>query len=460
MSLSPLREAPSPPARFPDGHLRAFARDPLAFLTDAARLGPVTRLRFARQRACLVSDPQVVEDLLVTRQRDFIKARSVRVHRALLGNGLFTNEGESWLRQRRLAQPAFNRERVPAYAGIMTETAARVLDGWSDGETRDVHADMKRLTAVVAARALFGADVEGDGPDLAASLESVMRLHEERRGLARLVPERVPIPAHVRYRAAVRRLRTIVEGFIARRRAGDGHSEDLLSMLLLAHDDEGRGMDERQLRDEVLTLFVGAYDTPALALTWLIHLVSTHPAVAAGLEAEVDHALGGDPPGPDDVPYLRYVGMAVNEAMRVYPPAWMLAREAARDTSLGGYAVPAGTMVMVSQWVLHRDARFFERADAFVPERWSNGLEKRLPKYAYFPFGAGPRVCIGASLAMMQTVIVLAMILQRFRLQPLDEPVRPRPALTLRPDGGLRVRLLARRPAPSIAAAPAADVLA
>lgn len=457
--MKPLGEAPTPAGRFPDGHLRPFRRDPLSFLSGAARLGPVVRLRFATTPACLVSDPDLVEELLVRRQRDFIKARSIRAHRSLLGNGLFTNEGDAWRRQRRLAQPAFHRERIAAYAATMAESAARMLDSWRDGETRDVHEDMKRLTASVAARTLFGADVEREAPGLAASLEAVMRLHEERRGLARFLPESVPIPSHVRYRRAISRIEALVAAFIRRRRASAAGDHDLLSMLLAARDEDGSGMDDRQLRDEVLTLFVGAYDTPALALTWLIHLVAAHPHVAAGLEAEVEHALGGDAPGPDDVPYLRYVGMAVNEAMRVYPPAWMLAREAVRETSLGGYAIPAGTMVLVSQWVLHRDPRFFDRPEAFVPERWSNGLEKRLPRYAYFPFGAGPRVCIGASFAMMQTVLVFSMILQRFRLQAAGGAIRLRPALTLRPGDGVHVALSARRPAPSTPL-PAADVFA
>ena len=459
MDLTSLHAAPAPPARFPDGHLRAFARDPLSFLTAAARLGPVVRLRFARTPACLLSDPGLVEELLVVRQRDFIKARSIRAHRALLGDGLFTNEGDSWLRQRRLAQPAFHGERIARYAAAMAEAAGRMLDGWRDGETREVHGEMKRLTAAVAARTLFGGDVEREAPDLAASLEAVMQLHEGRRGLARFVPERVPLPRHVRYRRAIHRLEAIVSRFIRQRRARGTPGDDLLSMLLHARDEDGRVMDDRQLRDEVLTLFVGAYDTPALALTWLVHLVSRHPEVAAALEAEIEHALEGGTPEPGDIPYLRYVGMAVNEAMRVYPPAWMLAREAVRDTSLGGCAIPAGTMVLVSQWVLHRDPRWFERPEAFVPERWSNALEKRLPRYAFFPFGAGPRVCIGASFAMMQTVIVFTMILQRFRLGAVNEPVPLWPALTLRPRAGVHVSLSARRPPPSTPL-PAADVLA
>ena len=458
--MTPLRDAPSPPSRFPAGHLRPFARDPLSFLTAAAGLGPVVRLRFATTPACFVSAPHLIEEVLVTRQRDYVKARSIRAHRSLLGNGLFTNEGDSWLRQRRLAQPAFHPERIAACAGVMARAAAGMLDAWRDGETREVHEEMKRLTAAIAARTLFGADVAREAPDLAGSLEAVMRLHEARRGLSRLVPERVPIPPHVRYRGAIRRLDALVLGFIRHRRASGAAGDDLLSMLLQARDEDGGGMDDRQLRDEVLTLFVGAYDTPALALTWLVHLVSRHPDVATALEAEIEHALGGEMPDAEVVPYLRYVGMAVNEAMRVYPPAWMLARESVRDTTIGGYGIPAGTMVLVSQWVMHRDPRFFERPDAFVPERWSNGLEKRLPRYAYFPFGAGPRICIGASFAMMQSVIVFTQLLQRFRVQAVDdEPVRLWPSLTLRPRDGVRVRLSARRTVRAVPQ-PAADVLA
>jgi cytochrome P450 len=445
MMLKPLRDAPAPPGRSPAGHLRAYARDPLGFLTSAARLGPIVRLRFATTRAVLVSDPDLIEEVLATRARDYVKARAVRAHRYLLGNGLLTNEGESWLRQRRLAQPAFRRDRIAAYATSMVDGAVRLLDGCGSGEVHDAHELMKRLTSDIAARTLFGSAVDADSPDLPAALDAVMRRYESRRGLSRLLPLSVPIPSHLRYRRALHTLDRLALSFIRARREAGQPGDDLLSMLLQARDEEGVGMTDRQLRDELVTLFVGGYDTPALGLTWLIHLLARHPNAAGALTAEVDRVLEGRLPKVDDVPRLRLVDAAVREALRLYPPAWILGRDAVRDTTIGEYAVPAGTLVLVSPWVMHRDPRFFERPGSFEPERWLDDLESRLPRCVYFPFGAGPRVCIGASFAMMEAVLVAAVLVQRFSLRPAEGAVELWPTLTLRPRDTVPVVLNARQ---------------
>lgn len=438
---SSLRDAPVPSGSLLTGHLSDFARDPLDFLERTARrFGPVVRLRFGFRRACLLSDPDLIEEVLVTRNEDFVKSRAIRAQRPLLGNGLLLNEGDSWLRRRRLAEPAFHRRRIASYGETMVRGAERLAAGWEEGDQRDFHAEVRRLTSSVAARTLFGSDVDGEAGDLADVMDTAMEYHSDRRGVARLVPLWVPLPAHRRYRAAVRRLDAILLRLIRERRAGDDEHDDLLSMLLHARDEEGRGMSDEQLRDEVVNLFLGGYDTPALALSWIVYLLARHPEVEESLHGELDDVLDGRRPTVKDLSSLPYTEAVTREAMRLYPPAWLLGREAARDTVVGGYRIPAGTAVLFSQWVIHRDPRYFEEANRFRPERWLDGSAEQAPSFAYFPFGAGQRVCIGARFAEVEMVLVLATLARESRfLLATQSEVEPWPAITLRPRGGMPV---------------------
>ena len=431
-----------PRGHFLSGHLPELGRDPLGFLRVCAReYGDFVPLRLGWMRAILLNHPDFVEYVLVTNHRNFIKGPVVRDLRQLLGNGLVTSDGDLWLRQRRLAQPAFHRDRIAALGGVMVTYTERMLATWEDGDTRDVVQEMSRLTLANVAQTLFGADVASEADDVAAALAVVREQSDARtNSLLFLLPDGIPTPGNLRLRKAVRRLDAIVDGIITQRRASGEERSDLLSLLLHAQEEDGSRLSDQQLRDEAKTFLLAGHDTTALALSWTWYLLSQYPEVEAKLIAELRAVLGGRAPTVADLPQLRYTERVVSEALRLYPPSWALARAALRDCQIGGYRVPAGTIVLMSQWVMHRDPRYFDRPEAFDPDRWADGLANRLPRHAYFPFGAGPRLCIGNAFAMMEACLQLATIAQQFRLTLVPgHPVTPRPDVVLRPKHGMRM---------------------
>ncbi len=446
-SVPPL--PPGPRGNLLTGNLSEYVPDQLGFLTRSAReYGDVVRLRFLNVPLYLLNHPDHVEYVLVKNNRNFIKDRAERSGLRFLGQGLLTSEGDYWRRQRRLAQPAFHRQRISAYGRTMVESAEKMLDAsWRDGETREIQEDMSRLTLEIVSATLFGASVtEKLEEEVGDALGVVMERFTG--GILFKVPERIPTPANLRFRRAIRRLEEIIYGIIReRRRSPAGDAGDLLSMLLATRDEgSGEGMTDKQLRDEVLTIFLAGHETTALNLSWTWHLLAGHPAIAEKLHDELRETLGGRAPGMDDIPGLRYADAIVRESMRLYPPVWGFGREALEDCEIGGFHVPRGTQVVVSQWIMHRDERYFEEPETFRPERWLDGSTDGLPKYAYFPFGGGPRLCIGQSFAKMEAVLLLATISQRFELRhaPGREIVEPLPSLTLRPKNGLRMVLKER----------------
>jgi cytochrome P450 len=359
-----------------------------------------------------------------------------------MGNGLLSSGGELWLRQRRLAQPAFHRERISAYASAMTAYTEQMLHVWRDGEVRDVHQEMMRVTLQIVSSVLFGADAAGEVRKVAAAAAIVQQTFAARLNSTILPPDILPTPANLRLRVAVRRLDGIVYRMIEERRAGREQADDLLSLFLRAQDEDGTCMTVKQLRDEVMTLFLAGHETTALALTWTLYLLSQHPEVEARLLTEIDAVLGRRNPTAEDRSKLSYTEKVVMESMRLYPPAWGLVRDAMKDCSLDGYRIEAGMYVAMSQWVMHRDLRYFEHPDRFDPDRWETEAARRRPKFAYFPFGGGGHLCIGSSFAMMEAILLLAMIVQRFHLSLVPaHPVVPQPAMTLRPAHGMRMVL-------------------
>jgi cytochrome P450 len=451
----PTKFPPGPPGRFLTGNLREFRRDMLAFFLKATREhGDVVLIRLGPRRIYLVSHPDLIEEVLLRNNTSFRKHYALRMNRLLLGNGLLSSEGDFWLRQRRLVQPAFQRDRIAGYGAIMVEYTERLLARWRNGEVRDVHADMTQLALEIIAKSLFDADVHVEAPEVGSALAEAQESFLARFQSLLPLPEWVPTPGNLRLRRAIRRLDAIVYRFIAQRRetaqapsdgTGPPPRDDLLSMLLNAQDEDGSRMDDRQLRDEAMTLFLAGHDTTALTLSWAWYVLAQNPEVDAKLCAELRQVLGDRPPSVDDLPRLRYTEYVVRESMRLYPPAYAIGREALTACELGGYHVPAGQTILMCQWVTHRDPRYFANPEKFEPDRWENGLLSRLPKYAYFPFGGGPRVCIGNTFAMMEATLVLAAIARRFRFERADaEPVRPRPSLTLRPERGILMRLHAR----------------
>src|SRR5678816_2469724 len=426
---------PGPTGKLITGVMREFNNDTLGFIERLQRdYGDVVRSRFLYLYAYFLYNPADIETLLSTNAKSYRKAQSLRspfFHR-LVGNGLVTSEGDFWRRQRRLAQPAFHRQRISSYGDIMVQYALRAIAKWKDGEQRDISREMTRLTLEIVVKTLFNSDVSNDADHVGAMLSQIVKPFASQATLKWIADNRLPTPEHRRYFKAVSEIDRIVYRIIAERRASGYDEGDLLSMLLEAQDEDGSQMTDAQLRDEVMTLFLAGHETTALALSWSWYLLASHPEAEKVFHAELDEVLGGRTPSVADMPKLKYTEMIAKEAMRLYPPAYAVGREALEETEIGGFRVPKGTQLFAFQWVTHRDPRFFDEPAAFKPERWAGETIEQLPKYAYFPFGGGPRQCIGNYFAMMEIVLLLATIGQRFRFSLL-EPVAVLPVLSLRP---------------------------
>ncbi|MGE3511494.1 MAG: cytochrome P450 [Vicinamibacterales bacterium] len=418
-------------------------RDPLTFFTSLVHTyGPLVYLRSNGERIYLVTEPRHVKDILVTQQRKFKKGRGLERSRALLGDGLLTSEGEAHLRQRRLIQPAFHKERIAAYAAAMTDAASRTSARWQDGTTLDVDAEMMRLTLAIVGKTLFDADVDAQTRQVGEAMSAVMRSFWLRMLPFADVIERLPIPSLRRAREARATLDRIVYGLIAERRQAPGDRGDLLSMLLLAHDEEhpGQGMTDRQVRDEAITLFLAGHETTANALAWTWHLLGQSPDVEEQLHAEVDRVLAGRLPTVADIPALAVVEQVVTESMRLYPPAWIIGRRAIAEYQLDDYVVPPGGIVITSPYLTQRIPAIFPHPDRFDPSRWTPAFKAALPPFAYFPFGGGTRRCIGEAFAWTELVLVVATLARHWKLRAVPgHPVVPEPVVTLRLKHGLRM---------------------
>lgn len=440
---APAGWPPGPPRSLSDVLPIAIGRDALGFLQGLKRsYGDIAHTRAAGEHVVLLSDPALVKDVLMTNQRNFRKGRGLERARKLLGNGLLTSEGETHLRQRRLMQPAFHKDRIAAFGGVMCDYADRVRRSWSDGGTIDVSQEMMRLTLGVVGRTLFDADVEAKARDVGHALNDVLDSFWTTMLPFADVLERLPIPQLRRGKAARQRLDAIVYGLIAERRKDPGDRGDLLSMLLMAQDEEqgGSGMTDAQVRDEAMTIFLAGHETTANALAWTWYLLSQHPDVEARLHEQVDRVLAGRLPTLADIPQLTVVEQVITESMRLYPPAWLLGRRAVDTYTVGGYTLPPRTIVLMSPYVMQRDERFFSAPERFAPERWTPGFKASLPQFAYFPFGGGARRCIGESFAWMELILVTATIAQQWTLHLVPgHPVVPQPVVTLRMKHGLKM---------------------
>ena len=442
-SAALLPDPPGPRRGLPLAALLGFRRDPLRYLDRLrAAHGDVVLFRFGPRRMYLLAHPDQVQDVLVTRNRNFIKSLALQRSRVLLGRGLLTSEGELHLRQRRLAQPAFHRDRIAALAATFGTYAEAAAERWRAGAELDVTREMNRLTLAIAGKTLFGADVSAEADEIGRALTDALSLFRRLTNPLGPLLDKLPVPGTLKMRRARARLDATIYRMIDERRRSGEDRGDLLSMLLSARDDEGDGggMSDEQLRDEALTLFLAGHETTANALAWTFHLLAQSPEAEARLHAEVDAVLaGGRPPTAEDatarLPYTRAV---LAEAMRLYPPAWAIGREAVEDFEAGGYRVRSGpgTVVLMSPWVTHHDERWFPDPYRFDPDRWTPEREAALPRYAYFPFGGGPRKCIGEGFAWMEGIVVLATIARRWRLRHAPgAQVRTEPLITLRPLG-------------------------
>jgi cytochrome P450 len=436
---------PGPSRTVPGALLLGFQRDPIGVLMRLRREhGDVVQFRLGGERVVSITDPELIRDVLVTHHSNFRKSRGLERARRLLGDGLLTSEGEFHLRQRRLMQPAFHRRRINSYGETMVRYADRARGRWQPGATVDLHHEMMDLTLAIVGKTLFDADVEDEADEIGDALGNIIGQFNIFMLSLGEVLERLPLPSTRRFQRAKARLDdTIFRMIDERRRSGEDRG-DLLSMLIAAQDTEGdgTGMSDQQVRDEALTLFLAGHETTANALTWTWYLLSQHPEIEARIHAEIDSVLEGRLPTVDDLPRLTYTRKVFSESLRLYPPAWIIGRRAINAYAVRDYTLPAGTVIIMSQYVVHRDPRWYPEPDRFDPERWTPEAQAARPKFAYFPFGGGPRLCIGEQFAWMEGVLLLATIGQQWRPRLVPgHPVELQPLITLRPKHGMRMVL-------------------
>jgi cytochrome P450 len=429
----------------------------LAFYTRCQRdYGDVVSYRVGPRRHILLNDPDLIEEVLVAQNRNFIKHYAFRLLRPVLGNGVLLSDGDFWLRQRRLMQPAFGRRQIDGFVPIIVELTARLLDTWRDGQARDLHDDMTKLALDIVSKTLLDVEAGDKSAEVSRAVDGIMQDFNSRFQSALPLPFWLPAPRNRRLRAHVRLLDGVIHGIIQQRRGETRERGDLLSLLMRARDEEDQtGMTDAQLRDEAMNLFLAGHETTANLLSWTWYLLATHPEVEGRLLAELAGVLAGRLPTAADVPKLHYTEQVVLETLRLYPPAYATGREALGDCMLGGYRIHRGMTVILSQWVMHRHPKYFERPDEFDPDRWRSCSEaggqsgkadghdellKRLPKYAYFPFGGGPRICIGNSFAMLEAMLAVATVIPRYGFTlAAQPPVETWPSVTLRPRHGIHV---------------------
>jgi len=430
------------------GEMGEFRRDPLGLLERLAReQGDVAHMRMGLSQVVVLSHPALVDEVLVTQNQHFRKNPATRRLGSLIGRGLLSSDGEDWKRQRRVTQPAFHRARIAALSDVMVKYSARLLDNWRVGEVRDVQQEMMELTLQIACKSLFGAEV-AEELQIVRSAMAVVGDHFLSRftSLLFLLPDGVPTPGNRRYLNAVHHLDRLVYQIIDN---SNGDRGDLLSLLLES------GLTPKEVRDEVMTFFLAGHETTSLALTWSLYLLSQQPLAWTRLKSEVSHVLEGRLPTIDDVPRLPYTKAIVDEALRMYPPAYLQGRQALRNVSIGGHPIKRGTTLLMSQWLIHHDPRFYAEPWSFAPERWLDGtLAASLPRFAYFPFGGGQRQCIGNAFAQLEAQLVLACLAQRVDLQLIeDQRIEPLALITLRPRYGVHMAITALRPQPAKLAA-------
>ncbi|MBD0369674.1 MAG: cytochrome P450 [Pyrinomonadaceae bacterium] len=448
--MSAQTSPPGPKSFIPGLQLLAFSRDPLEFLTGVARrYGDVARFTNGTQDYVILNHPDYIKDVLVTHNADFMKGRGLQRAKRLLGEGLLTSEPPLHRRQRRLAQPAFHKQRIAAYASMMVDYALRMeRERWHDNQTLDIAQEMMHLTLAIVGKTLFGTETEAEAEEVRAALTATMESFTRFMLPFAELLDKLPLPATRRFQQARARLDAIIYRMINERRASREGRGDLLSMLIMAQDEEedGAGMSDEQLRDECMTIFLAGHETTANALTWTWYLLSQHPEVEAKLHAELDAVLNDRPPAVEDLPSLRYTEMVLAESMRLYPPAWILGRRALKDYEVGGFRIPAGSIVVMSPYVMHRNERYFPEPSRFDPERWTPEEKEARPQFSYFPFGGGPRRCIGEGFAWMEGILVIATLARtwRMRLAP-GHPVETQPMVTLRPKHGMRMTLERRK---------------
>ncbi|MEP6924181.1 MAG: cytochrome P450 [Pyrinomonadaceae bacterium] len=441
-----------PPSLKPDlfgGHVMSFRRRPIDFLTRMAKLGDISYFKIGSQDAFFINHPDLVRDVFVVNHHKFHKGIGLQKMKLLLGDGLLTSENELHLRQRRLVQPAFHRQRIAGYAASMIEFGERAANSWDSGATYDVSDEMMRLTLYIVSKTLFNADVESETEEISESVNKMLAAFN-----LMLMPffgllQKLPIPQITRYRLAQERINEIIYRIINERRQSGEDAGDLLSILLLAQDEEtGIGMSDKQVRDEVLTLFLAGHETTANALTWTWYLLSQNPEAESKFHEEIDRVLENKRlPGFEDYAALKYTEAVFAESMRLFPPAWVVGRTAVENHELAGYKFGKDALVFASPYTMHRNERFYDDAEKFKPERWlhKDRIKEASQNFTYFPFGGGVRRCVGEQFAWTEGVLLLATIARKWQLKLVpNHKIELKPLVTLRPKYGMKMTAIRR----------------
>jgi len=429
------------PGHFLLGNMREFNDDTLRFLLYSRQFGDMITARFGPAKLYLLNHPDLIHEVLVSKASHFYKSSILKQALGpVIGEGLFTSDGDFWKRQRKLAQPAFHTKRISNYAETMVDCSETLIQGWHENATLDVEKEMSDVTIQVVAKTMFGSEVAGI-ETLIHEVRVLLKIMDARFSRLFQIPRWLPTTENRSLAATMSSMNRLIQGFIETRRESEEDSGDLLSMLLMARDeDNGERMSDKHLRDELMTIFGAGHETTATTLTWVWYVLATHPEIEAKLHAELDNVLQGRRPTMEDLPRLSYTSQVIKEAMRLYPPAFATSRDSIDETEIGGITFPKGTSFFINIYGMHRDSRFFANPDVFDPQRFSPENEKTIDKNAYLPFGSGPRVCIGNAFAMMEARLLLATMAQQYRLTlPADMKVEPARRFTLRPRNGLRM---------------------
>ena len=435
---------PSVAAGLFGGHFVKFRRRPIEFLAELAAKDDVTYFKLGGHSVYFLNHPDLIRDLLVTSNSKFIKGRALQRSKRLLGEGLLTSEGSAHLKQRRMISPAFHHGRIAEYAKAMTEFASKMRDEWTDGEVRDIDKEMMRLTLQIVAKTLFGANVENETDEVGEAMTALIEMFNFLVLPFSELLEKIPLPQTKRLNRSRETLDRVIYSIINERRKFGEDKGDLLSMLLMAQDeDNGAGMTDKQVRDEALTLFMAGHETTANAMTFTWYLLSQNAEKREKLHQELDEVLNGKTPSFEDYPKLKYTESVFAEAMRLFPPAWAIGRLSVEEHEFSGYEIPKDALVLISPFVTQRDKRFWENADEFIPERWEKqSIKEAGAKFIYFPFSRGVRSCIGESFAWMEGVLLVATLAQKWNLNLMPEQkIGLKPLMTLRPKYGMKMRI-------------------
>lgn len=438
---------PGPKGVFFIGSLVDYFSDMLGFLLNTAReYGDIAFFKIGSRRIYLLSHPDLIQQVLITDNRNFTKSRALKRSKAVIGEGLLTVEGDTHLERRRLLQPAFHTRSIETYADTMRDATAELVESWEYNKSFDIHKEMMKLTLAIVTKTLFGTETKSESDEIGKCLTTIVKQFPRMLFPYSEYLDNLPIPSIRKFKQSLNRLDQIIYSLIEERRGEQENKNDILTTLINAQDEEsGSRLTDYEVRDEAMTLFIAGQETTANALVWTIYLLCTNPEIKTKLQEELDTILNKDLPSFEDIRNLEYTNMVFKEAMRLYPPAWNVARQAIEDYEIDEYTIPSGADIYMSPYVVHHDERFFPEPFKFNPERWKEEQASSLPRFAYFPFGGGTRRCIGEPFAMMEGVLIIAAIFSRFdvKITP-DQKIVPDALITIRPKHGMKVNLKKR----------------